>query len=196
MIDSPTSRLLALLVLSLAWMPGPLAWAAALPTAKDLTIPIYLKDEPQPVARLRITDLHTDFQRRGLFRIGVLPFLVAQGVQVEILRTNRLDEILRSVAAWRPSKSESQAIEWREVKFFFGSDTHPALEVGRLQAIPQGGFRLSETVRVRTGDQTTEWKEARWIFDRGGLGRLQLPDNTTIPLIAPSSRVQPTSSAL
>lgn len=148
-------------------------------------VPIYLKAEPLPVARLRIAELRTDFQRRGLFRIGLLPFLVAEGVRVEVLSSNRLDEVLRSAGAWRPSKGETRAMEWRKVSVAFGNDGSPALEAGVLQAMPRGGFRLSAGVRLHTPEGTLEWTEARWILDGGGFGRIQPLEGNAIVIPVP-----------
>jgi hypothetical protein len=50
---------------------------------KRATIPIFVREQPRPVLIIRIDSIFKDYQRKGFFRIGLLPQWVAEGVTLE-----------------------------------------------------------------------------------------------------------------
>jgi len=51
--------------------------------ALGVTVPLFGADRTRPAAQLHIGRLSIGSQRHGIFRIGILPALIAQGVRIE-----------------------------------------------------------------------------------------------------------------
>lgn len=60
---------------------------------------VYVGNEIKPVALIRVDHIFNDFQRKGFFRIGVLPMLVLDGLNLELCDTARLSTVLTNVSA-------------------------------------------------------------------------------------------------
>ena len=125
--------------------------------AKELRVPIYLKANPKPAALLRIREVHREFQRRGFFRIGLLPLWVADGVEVEVTDPGRMDEIMTALCAWHPDRDLARAVEWRCFTLSMGSGGGPPLlEAAVAHALSDGSIRLLGKVKLRLTNSCVE----------------------------------------
>jgi hypothetical protein len=120
-------------------------------TVQDLAIPYYAQGQSSPAAVIRIRRLFTDHQRKGFFRIGLFPILVADEVKVEVIQPDAALAGLNAARAWLKPKAAKKSLEWRHVQVFFRNEPKPRLEVDRILLADQGGWRLSGPIHVTLG---------------------------------------------
>ncbi|MDB6033520.1 MAG: hypothetical protein JWM16_3858 [Verrucomicrobiales bacterium] len=142
-------------------------------TVQNIAIPYYAKGQSAPAAVVRIHRLFTDYQRRGFFRIGLLPTLVAEGVKVEVLDPTQVLAALEAAHKWLKPAAVGKALEWRYVEFVFPDAKRPRLEAAKVNPAVDGAWRLTEGVTFRSG--TNETREAAAVLQVTGTraGELQ-----------------------
>lgn len=128
-------------------------------SVRQIAIPYYAKGQGSPAAVVRINRIYTDHQRRGFFRIGLLPMLVAEDVRVEVFQPCEALDALQGAKKWLKPAS-SQALEWRNVRFVFPQETAPRLEANKLRLSEDGAWKLTDGVVVRWGTNETHRSEA------------------------------------
>jgi hypothetical protein len=154
-------------MLGWCFMPGAGAAPQIEPgTVQDIAIPYYAKGQSTPVAVVRIKRLFTDYQRRGFFRIGLLPTLVAEGVQVEVSDSRQVVAALQGAQRWLKPAAVGKALEWRQVEFEFSELKGTRLEATRVQIAEGGAWQLSGGVLLRSG--TNELRRASAILQVTG----------------------------
>ena len=122
-------------------------------SVRGVTIPFYQAGEPRPYAALRVQRISKDYERRGFFRIGLLPVLVADKVTLRFLDAERSADTFARVG-WL-TESAVDTVEWRRVELTFEKETNPRLQAARMRPARDGGWRVWEAI-VRTG--TNEWR--------------------------------------
>ena len=85
-------------------------------------VPLYPTNSFKLSAIVRVDRVFTDYQRRGFFRIGLLPVVVLDGVTFEAQDTSDPLGSLACVRRWLATKA-GQRIEMRRVKFIFSRPT-------------------------------------------------------------------------
>jgi hypothetical protein len=140
---------------------------------QNIAIPYYSKGQSAPSAVVRINRLFTDYQRRGFFRIGLLPTLVADGVKVEVLDQTQVLDALESAHKWLKPAAVGKTLEWRQVEFVFPDAKRPRLEAAKVNPAADGAWRLTEGVTFRSG--TNETRQAAAVLQVTGsrAGELQ-----------------------
>jgi hypothetical protein len=109
--------------------------------ATKALIAIYPDVGLRPIAIIRADQIYGDYQRRGFFRIGVLPMLVLDGLSLEICDTNQLSAALIRAGTHFDCKGKaSSAVEGRNFSLSFSGQTNGAVH--------------AQTVRLASG---TEW---------------------------------------
>ena len=121
--------------------------------ARDATS-LIVDTKDQPLARLRIGKLYSDYQTHWFFRIGVLPTVVCQGVRLDLIQTNILAESFAVITRHLRRASTRQGIEFRKFSCSLPNEDSPFLEAGRLRIDAEGRWRLSSGVSLRL-DQTS-----------------------------------------
>src|SRR5688500_8224936 len=96
------SYVLALLALASLVFQGLAANPAArkkfaFSSARNATIPLFRQGESKPYATVRFEVLKTDRQKRGFFKIGILPLVVIQGVDLEVAQAADLGVAFREL---------------------------------------------------------------------------------------------------
>lgn len=109
---------LHLLILSLCGSAG----AGGLPfpknsSFKNALIPICAEDKQTPCAFLKVGSLYRDYQTRGFFRIGLLPVLRAEQVEIVIIDSERFPAVLAGLRPLFLSKGSRQSFEMHQVTF-------------------------------------------------------------------------------
>jgi hypothetical protein len=90
--------------------------------ASNVCVAVYLKSEPSPVAIVRTRAIHEDYQRRGFFRIGVLPMLALERLTLEVRDPEHLSGVLTNATALLGRKGEARkAVEGRDFALSFSS---------------------------------------------------------------------------
>ena len=90
--------------------------------ASNVCVAVYLKSERLPAAIVRARAIHEDYQRRGFFRIGVLPMLALEGLTLEVREAEHLSGVLTNATAFLARKGEARkAVEGRDFTLSFSS---------------------------------------------------------------------------
>jgi hypothetical protein len=88
--------------------------------ASNVCVAVYLKTDPLPVAIVRAGAIHEDYQRRGFFRIGVLPMLALERLTLEVRDPEHLSGVLTNATAFLARKGEARkAVEGRDFALSF-----------------------------------------------------------------------------
>lgn len=119
---------------------------------KGVIIPFYQGSPPQLAARFRVERVFTDYQRKGFFRIGVLPFLVAEGVSIEVRNTETMGEALEKLRGWAEVGKGRKLAEMRNVTFSFFGDEDKGLQATRVQLENDGQWAMTG-VQFRLGKE-------------------------------------------
>ena len=84
-------------VAALIAVAGTMAVASAGIQAMGVVAPVYLSGQVHASAVLRVGEISTGYQRRGFFRIGLLPMVVAKGVVVEFRNRDLVGPVLSRI---------------------------------------------------------------------------------------------------
>ena len=136
-------------------------WFCPDTTIKHAIIPVYLPSEAQPAVVLRVDRVFPDLERRGFFRIGVLPLEVADGVTFEFAATNRVSSALAELQHRLEPPVVSRRAELRRVKFVFLPEIQPRLEARRMRLAREGQWQLLDGVCLQTLTGTVHTASAR-----------------------------------
>jgi hypothetical protein len=96
-------------------------------------VPIYLRAAEGPAVVIRADHVFNDYQRRGFFRIGVLPLCVLDGVSVEVRETNQIAAALsRASESFAARGSMSRAVEARNFSISFPNQKSATMKARRV----------------------------------------------------------------
>jgi len=85
-------------------------------SAKGISIAEYSPNQATLIAVVRADRLFVDHERLGFFKIGLLPMLVGENVQIHIASANCLSNGLWFTRTWDFHTADTQSIELRDVK--------------------------------------------------------------------------------
>jgi hypothetical protein len=164
-------------------------------TVQDIAIPYYAKGQSSPAAVVRIKRVFTDYQRRGFFRIGLLPTLVAEDVKVEVFEPGQVLAALQGAHKWLKPAAAGKALEWRRARFVFTGDKEPRLEAARVHLGEEGIWRLSDGVVFRSGTNEMRQAAASLQIVGSNAGELQLssqpPRSLNLLQISTNNTIRP-----
>jgi hypothetical protein len=143
--------------------------------ANDVTSVEY--DGLSPVAQVHVARMFTDYERRGFFRIGLLPIPVAENIQIQIQSADCLTNAMFALHSWNQPSFGARRLEMRNLEIRLFGEKQPRLSAASARVGQNGVLELS-TVSVfnATGQQTSIPKAAlqvagpaagwlRWNFD-------------------------------
>ena len=110
--------------------------------ARRFVMPIYVDGQSAPVAVLRIEQLATEYEKRGLFRVGLLPKTVLTGVSVELDSVERLPAALAHLQRIIEHSRREHAWELRLVRVTVRRQPVTVLAVGRVTPDGLKAWRL------------------------------------------------------
>jgi len=105
---------------------------------RDVAIPVYDTNTHAVTAIVRIGEVFPDHDRRGFFKIGVLPIVVAQEVDIEFRAEASQGPFLRMLHGQLPGLNSRRPIVFRNVRFRIGEGRAPVLTVGEMR-LDSGG---------------------------------------------------------
>ena len=106
---------------------------------------VVLERDLSPVAVIRTEAVRTDYQRKGFFRIGVLPMVVLEGMNVELCDPSRLLTSLTNVNARLTVRgSGRRAIECKGFSLSLPGLAEPVLRAKRVRIENGSQWRLDE----------------------------------------------------
>jgi hypothetical protein len=103
---------------------------------------------------VRIESVHTEYARKGFFRIGILPVVIAERVVIEVGDERQLAEILRESLTTLHRLSHESPLEIRGLSLRFRDDPGPVLWAGDCRFSTTGSWLLTGGVRVTGPDGT------------------------------------------
>lgn len=148
------------------------------PSARDVRVSLKLPDSPEIWARCSLGQLKVDRDRVGFFKVGLLPLLVLENLDFELLNSSeasRLENTIRELAG----ASVKQGIEIRGLSLRCESGgLSLSAGVARLR---RGKWRLQEVSLVRDG-VSARHREATLRLDGANLV-LSVPGSTDVTLL-------------
>jgi len=147
--------------------------------ARRLVTSFYSETEMTPSMVVRADRIYTDYQRKGFFRIGVLPIGVMEGVTFEVHRSQTVTNSLARLHEWLGSQA-AKRLEFRKVSFLTFAGGTNRLESGSARVISDGKWELLDGVRLISG--TNQVEAARATLQVAGEKTGQLIIATTPPL--------------
>lgn len=143
-------------------------------SVNNLVVPFYAAGQSEAVAVLRVEHVFRDHERRGFFRIGLLPLLVGEGVRLEFrdagVAARELDRVRQGVE----SSLGGDRIEMRRVRMSCGGTPARVLSATRLRTEKDGRWRLLEGVSVQIGETRRSVSNAVLQVSGPRAGRLTL----------------------
>jgi hypothetical protein len=117
------------------------------PSSENSTLTEY--DGTRVIARVHATHTFIDHEKWGFLRLGFLPVMVAQGVQVQVQSANFLTNALADLNFSQPGL---RRVEFRNVVISLLGETEPRLRAVTARVDPTGALELSgATVIGRAG---------------------------------------------
>jgi hypothetical protein len=135
--------------------------------------------EPQPAAVMRAGRIYTDYQRKGFFRIGVLPIAVMEDVTFELRQVESFTNSLVQLHRWLGPQAAGR-LELRRVTIQIATTVANRLQAGRVRVLPSGQWELLNGACRSVG--TNEVRAARATLQIAGDQAGQLVITTVPPL--------------
>ena len=147
---------------------------------ENAVFPIYLDFSSEPVAIVRAKKISTEYQRKGFFRIGVLPMLVCEAVRIELHDPQRVTNALNEVNELFETRRAGKALELRGVSLEFKGEVGLRLQAETVHLRDRGRWALSKA-SYRYSTNTVQIPEAVLEFVGSRAGRLAWtgPDGPT-----------------
>lgn len=118
--------------------------------AQGVITAIYTGAEFTPSVVIHVDDIYTDYERKGFFRIGILPVGVLEGVTFEVCLSESVTNALTQLNNWLGYQS-TKRLELRRMNLLTFSGSTNRLESSRARMIPNGRWELMDGVRFFSG---------------------------------------------
>lgn len=105
------------------------------------TVPIFLGNDG-PSALLKIESIRSDYQRKGFFRIGVLPQIVVEGVQITLFRRDDYIDSLLQIADSLKNPKQNCPVILRRLSLSLPDQINPRLSVASIHFSEPGLWKL------------------------------------------------------
>jgi len=143
-------------------------------------MPFYAAGQAAPVAVLRVERLSTEFEKRGLFRVGLFPKVILTGVSVELDSLERLPAALASLQRIIEHSRQGHQWEMRLVRISVRGEPANTLALGRVTPETSAVWRL-ENLSYSRSDRLAKTLASGRLSANGQL-ELEAPSVTT-PLL-------------
>lgn len=112
-------------------------------SANDVTSSEYNSKDLSLVAQVHAAHLFTDYERRGFFRIGLLPIPVAENVQIQIRSADFLTNALLGLHFWNQPSVGVRRLELRNLEIKLFGEKQPRLSAVTARVGQDGVLELS-----------------------------------------------------
>ena len=85
--------------------------------ARGVVASFYSGTERTPSVVVRVDSIFTDYERKGFFRIGVLPMGVMEGFDLEVRHPKSITNSLAQTLRWINARA-GKRLEFRKIKIF------------------------------------------------------------------------------
>lgn len=121
--------------------PWPLS---SLEQATDVTMTLYPENGVNPLAVIQVGHLYVDYERRGFFRIGLLPIPVAENVQIRIESADCLTNAILTLRSWNQPSVGARRFALRNIDIGLLDDKQPRLSAASAHIGPDGTLELTK----------------------------------------------------
>lgn len=135
-------------------------WLSQNSVIKGAMVPVYFPGEPAPAAVLRLGRVSSDYERRGFFRIGLLPLVAVEDARIELMAGAKLTNALSRAHGWLEHFAAGRHLELRQVSLLFPPEKTPRLLAGRARLDRQGRWLLSGGITLRDGASQIQISQA------------------------------------
>ncbi|MBI4325061.1 MAG: hypothetical protein HY674_07325 [Chloroflexi bacterium] len=98
---------------------------------------------------MKVDKVFTEYQRRGFFRIGLLPLVVMDGVKIDFRQVDAASSALARLPQELKPWAGSRMLELRDVKFAFPVEPKERLRAGKVRWLENGQWQLSNGVTIQ-----------------------------------------------
>jgi hypothetical protein len=119
-------------------------------SGRGIVTTFYEGTEQPPSLVVRIESVHTDYQRKGFFRIGLLPVGVMEGVALELNHPEYWTNSLAHLHQWLGPNS-AKTLELRRLTLLVPADVTNRLESARARVGAGGKLDLFDGVSLVSG---------------------------------------------
>ena len=187
---------LILFLCATALLPFGSSFAKGLPfghaqSFKNSIIGLHLGSESEPAVIIKTDHIFSDYQRRGFFRIGALPLVVFDRLNIEIHNPRKLGAALQASSEhFVGGLRQRQAVEGREFSLCFSSSDNPRLQAHRVRLESESAWELEDGLVYRTEGGPIRFRRATLITRGAKAGNLILQTGTEtirLSLLSPAS---------
>jgi hypothetical protein len=171
------------IALATATFAAPTAKQALPFEAREVTVPFYLGTERQPSLVVKIDHLSNERQRKGFFRIGVLPLLVAHQVELEVRTPENFTNVRQQFHQHLSGKELKNAVELRGFTLTIPS-THTVVTAPRVRMISSDTWELNGPGTVVRDGSTNTFSRALLVTSGPSVGTFRGDRNTTVNLFS------------
>jgi len=109
-----------------------------------------------PVVEIHAANIFTSYERWGFFRIGILPILVADHLQIQIQSAPYLANALADIKTWHQVRPASRQLEAKSLEITLRGEKEPRLRASLARVGPDATIKLSDvTFRDIEGKQVS-----------------------------------------
>jgi hypothetical protein len=128
---------------------------------RNVVVPIYTDRQSSPAAVLQVRRVSEGYQRKGFFRIGVLPTIVVEDTVLEIRADADFSNVLHQAHSELVSRPElKRVIDGRGFSIVFPSHTNSWLQAGRMSLGSPGIWRLENVTIGKPGPSSRTFRRA------------------------------------
>lgn len=114
-----------------------------------------------PSAIIRADRVHIDHQKRGFFRIGLLPMMALERLRLELCDTNHVPTVLADLSARLSSDHESaDAVEGRDFSLSFTGQSFTTLQSRTIRLGNRATWFLEEGIIQEPGAPPIPFRKA------------------------------------
>lgn len=111
--------------------------------ARDVTLATYRPYSTSLVTQVHAGRIFTDYERHGFFRIGLLPLLVVENIQIQINSASSLTNTLSMLGDWNKPTAGVKRLELRNLEITSLDGKTPLLRAANARMGKDGALELS-----------------------------------------------------
>jgi hypothetical protein len=153
------------------------AWLFALNSnARNFALTLFSRNRSTRLATIRIERIFRDHQTKGFFKIGALPFVVADNTSVRLHDSDEASSLLRRLhTADTNSRNEKHAaLEIRNLRITFDAYPEWRLSAANARPMSSGRLRLRNVVLHTEAGARHLARQGDLFFTPDGRGRIRL----------------------
>jgi len=141
--------------------------------ASDVTISDYIKKDLSPVTQVHAARIFTEYERRGFFRIGLLPVPVVENVSIIIRSADCLTNNMFEARFWNRPGMGVRRLKFRNVEIKLFGEKQPRLRADGAQVGREGAIELSNVSLPNSSEQSTPIPHATLQVNGSAIGWLR-----------------------